>query len=114
MSPGTIEELSKLADKICEIDQQRVVINAVSDSTSEILKTLIKEVNELKLASNRDNNRSRSLNYNRAKQRSRFSSRTTFNKWKMGENNYCFYHNNIGKEAKKCVEPSKYKVSENQ
>jgi len=116
MSPGTIEELSTLPDKIYEIDQQSVVINAVSDSTSEILKTLIKEVNELKLASNCDSDIVCvfSLNYNRSKQRSRSSLRTTFNKWKMGENNYCFYHDNFGKKAKKCVESYKYKESENQ
>lgn len=114
MSSGTIEELAKLADKISEIDQQRVAINAVSDSTSEILKTLIKEVNELKIVSTRNNNRSRSENSNRARQRSRSSSRAMHSRWKMGENNYCFYHDNFGKKARKCTEPCKYNLSENQ
>jgi len=114
MSSGTIEELAKLADKISEIDQQRVVSNAISDSTSEILKTLIKEVNELKLVSTHNDNRSRSESNNRAEQRPRLSSRTRYSKWKMSENNYCFYHDNFGKKAKKCVEPCKYNQSENQ
>lgn len=107
MSSGTIEELAKLADKISEIDQQRVVINAVSDSTSEILNTLIKEF-EVELVSARNNNRSWFNNSNRSRPRSPSSSRATFNKWKMGENNYCFYHANFGKKARKCAKPCKY------
>lgn len=52
-----IEWLVELADKIAEIYQQQIV-----DLTAEMLKTLIKEVNELKIASvKNDNNRSRFL-----------------------------------------------------
>ncbi|KAF0749387.1 Uncharacterized protein FWK35_00024049, partial [Aphis craccivora] len=104
MSLGTIEELARLADKIAEIDQQRMVVNTVSDSTAEILKTLIKEVNELKVASTRMDNRSRSSSSNRTS-RSRSTSRTRYNKWSMSENGYCFYHDNFGKKARKCVDP---------
>lgn len=112
MSSGTIEELARLADKIAEIDQQRMVVNTVSDSTAEILKTLIKEVNELKIASTRMDNRSRSSSSNRTS-RSRSTSRKRYNKWSMSENGYCFYHDNFGKKARKCVDPCKYTTSKN-
>lgn len=113
MSSGKIEELARLADKISEIDQQRIVVNTVSDSTAEVLKTLIKEVNELKIASTRMDNRSRSSSSNRTSSRSRSASRTRYNKWIMGENGYCFYHDNFGKKARKCVGPCKYTTSKN-
>ncbi|CAI6376849.1 unnamed protein product [Macrosiphum euphorbiae] len=110
MSTGTIEELARLADKISEIDQQRMIVNTVSESTTEILKTLVKEVNELKVAANRNDNRSRSLSTSKTS-RSRSVSRARYGKWRMGENGYCFYHDNFGKKARKCVDPCEYTTS---
>lgn len=110
MSTGTIEELARLADKISEIDQQRMIVNIVSESTTEILKTLVKEVNELKVAANRNDNRSRSLSTSKTS-RSRSVSRARYGKWRMGENGYCFYHDNFGKKARKCVDPCEYTTS---
>ncbi|CAI6367886.1 unnamed protein product [Macrosiphum euphorbiae] len=110
MSTGTIEELARLADKISEIDQQRMIVNTVSESTTEILKTLVKEVNELKVAANRNDNRSRSLSTSKTS-RSRSVSRARYGKWRMGENGYCFYHDNFGKKARKCVDPCEYTIS---
>lgn len=36
-------ELVKIADKIVEIDQQRIVVNSVSDLTAEMLKIDLKK-----------------------------------------------------------------------
>ncbi|KAL4119980.1 hypothetical protein QTP88_012730 [Uroleucon formosanum] len=49
VTSGTVEELSKLADKIGEIGEPRVVAAVASDPTTELLKQLIKDVAELKL-----------------------------------------------------------------
>lgn len=57
MSLGTLEELAKLADSISEINQQWTF--NIEDSTAKILKTLIREVNELKIANTRNDYRSR-------------------------------------------------------
>jgi len=49
VTSGTVEELSKLADKIGGIGEPRVVAAVASDPTTELLKHLIKDVAEFKI-----------------------------------------------------------------
>lgn len=97
---GTVEELSKLADKIMEIGQPRSVATVSSDPTAELLKQLIKDVAELKIErqSRREYDQKRS---------SRSRSRSTFKPWVPASDGLCFYHTNFKHKAKKCVEPCK-------
>jgi len=98
---GTVEELSKLADKIIEIGQLRSVVAVSSDSTAELLKQSIKNVEGLKIEhlSRRE--------YGPQKRSSRSRSRSSFKTWVPASDELCFYHTNFKHKAKKCVEPSK-------
>lgn len=99
---GSIEELAKLADKVSEIGQSRMVATVTNDTTTELLKTLIKEVSELKLERQ---SRSESR-HSRSNSRSR--SRSKFRPWEQAKEGMCFYHTNFKHKAKKCVEPCKH------
>lgn len=110
VSNGTLEELAKLADKVAEIEIQRTVVSTVSDSTAELLKTLINEVSELKIYNQRSRDQvrqggHRSRNTSKFRTKSRTRSR---GRWVQGDNGFCYYHDNFGVKAKKCVEPCKY------
>jgi len=98
---GTVEELSKLADKIIEIGQPRSVAAVSSDSTAELLKQLIKDVEELKIE------RLSRREYGQQKRSSRSRSRSNFKTWVPASDGLCFYHTNFKHKAKKCVEQCK-------
>lgn len=80
-----------------EIDQHRSAIAVVNtDSTLELLQTLIKEVAELKLErQSRNNNQS-----------GRFRPRSR--SWQQPKDGLCFYHTNFKQKAKKYVETCKF------
>lgn len=103
VASGSVNELSKLADKIGEIGQPRIVatVSATEDSTTEILKQLVQEVAELKL----DRQSRRGQEQSRQKFRSR--SRSGCKIWVPAKDGLCFYHTNFKSKAKNCVEPSK-------
>lgn len=46
---GSVEELSKLADRIIEIGQPRFVTAVSNDPITELLKQLVNDVAELKI-----------------------------------------------------------------
>lgn len=102
VTSGTVEELSKLADKIGEIGEPRVVAAVASDPTTELLKQLIKDVAELKL----ERNSRKDQDQQRTSSRSR--SRSGFKIWGPAKDGLCFYHTNFKHKAKKCVEPCKH------
>ncbi|KAF0700546.1 Uncharacterized protein FWK35_00037578, partial [Aphis craccivora] len=88
---GTVEKLSKLADKIVETGQPRSVAAVSSDSTAELLK--------IERLSRRE--------YGQQKRSSRARSHSNFKTWVPASDEICFYHTNFKHKAKKCVEPCK-------
>lgn len=58
-------------------------------------------MNELKIFSARNNSRLRLSN--RTMLLCAYNIFLLGNRWKMGENGFCFYHNNFEKKVKKCV-----------
>lgn len=101
VAKGSLDELAKLADQVVEIGQSRQIAAIATNETAELLKTLLKEVAELKIERQPRNNSSRQ----RTNFRSRSQSRVA---WEQPKDGLCFYHTNFKGKAKKCVEPCKH------
>lgn len=68
--------MARLADKVAEIDQQQTTVSAVSDTITELLRTLVREVAKLKIANSHSRNSSHSKRSSRNMERFRSMSGT--------------------------------------
>nr|XP_018909252.1 PREDICTED: uncharacterized protein LOC109038603 [Bemisia tabaci] len=92
----SVHQISKPADPLSDIKEMLTALSHKFDLLDVKVKNLERNI---------DRSRSRS----RSKSRSRYSSPKPF----KSEKGYCFYHENFGKEARKCHQPCKYLSSTN-
>lgn len=108
-SSDSIDNLSKMADKIAEIDQHQprnfTAATCINDDLTETVKQLAREVAELKTSVQRQSDSNRSS-------RTRTRSRTPNRNRTFGDG-YCWYHHNFKEKARKCNAPCKYFHSTN-
>lgn len=109
-SSDSLENLAKMADKICEIDQPRVYATQTDDSTLlNMVKKLSEQVEELKTTQShqtahyhRDRSSSRHRNRNSDHQP---QANTQLGNFSNSSNELCWYHFKYGNKARKCTPP---------
>lgn len=108
-----IDKLSKMADRMIELQQPSYSVSAVqrpqdtasTSVTTELLQSIICRLDRLETGrqSRRDNFQARSVSRHRSRQRSK--SREQANRQK----GFCFYHSRFGEKARKCEEPCSWR-----
>ena len=115
VSTATLTEMAQLADKIVEVEKgqlsevstytpsinDQLMSNPSESNIMEVFKKFTAELSELrKRFDSQQGNRSRSHSRGRSRASSRVSS---------VNHDFCWYHNRFGADARKCVQPCKWK-----
>lgn len=105
-STDTVTTIAEMADKIHDITGQAPQIAAFSnDSLSEQIKKLGEQIQALSSGFRTErHNRKRSATPSRSRSRSKSRNRGK----QTSNENFCWYHNNYGKDAKKCSQPCSF------
>lgn len=109
-SSDSLENLAKMADKICEIGQPRVYSTQTDESTLlNMVKKLSEQVEELRSTQYHQTNqyrrdRSSSRHRNR-KPDHQSQANTEINNFSHSSNELCWYHFKFGDKARKCTPP---------
>lgn len=106
-SSDSLENLSKMADKIAEIEQPQSFAVATDNHSNlvDLVQKLAQQVEELKLCQNQNTFR---------RNRSRTPHRTRLNQGNStSASNLCWYHAKYKDKANKCVPPCSFSNQEN-
>lgn len=105
-SSDPLDNLAAMADKIVDINSQNSYLSdtVCANSTTSQIETLTQQLQQLVTTVNE-------LKESRQERRFRFRSRSrSRNRPEAHQSGHCWYHNNFGENARKCVQPCTYQT----